>query len=981
MACPAHRAKQPRRSSPTAACTFRVRQSFISFLVDPFPAAHHVGWIVSGSFALVAVVASLWLIQKHAKWYSVASIAIYDDFTIIDTPPETPTAPYVPSPQLSPPLTVFDIMNRHHTPPLNGSNLLHYLPGPVPPPPPSHSRPKPRVGHSRGGSRSWHSHSRSGSHRTQEDIEESQPITSTSPSAETSHLSKAERRAVIHRVFHNIQMHPTPGSTQPTFKWIWPLGFVRARPRDGLRYLQWMKWGILQYCIVRPGSALAAVILQQFDLYCEASWGIRWGHVWMVVAVSISVTVCTDFSILSFFVLTKENQVAMYCLIQLYVTISQELKPYRPLLKLFSVKAVVFLTFWQGALLSGLASLNLIKDTEYMTAEDIVIGFAALLQTLEMMCFAFLHIKAFSYQPYKRLVLADPPPSALPAPTNQQFKNLGHAFDFTDTFKDIYSGILYHLGKGPSKEADDACRRGAGFREVFGRERIQPGSTGRVRNGGRVRERAVYGYRGVPTTDEQFTPVRPIRRPAPELLPTPQTSPIRDQPHGQRFSLDDPPPASVWRGQASVRPLPPGAYIPRLPGSPVPWNSRSGLDSQRPRLDNHRSRLDSQRSGLDSHQPRPVPLAMVTPPPTPLHRLRVEREIDRRWYPHIAAHLHPTFDFLRFRILRRGLLGIPFSQVLRGIHFSLGPRDILCSPSHRSTMQPDSARHTHSSVSPRSTLQPGSPRYTLYPDSARQTIHEESPRHTLQPDSPRPRVFSGPGPRSAETGYTGNTGHTVLETITGSGDTESTKSSSYRTAVDASSSRPGSVSTSTSGGRSSGTASYRTWERGVVRTGQVVVLDPDGQNGYRPRPSPPRVPETPDSESSRPDSLDSLLRPPSPPRPLRRVGPNIESRREELGARTHSQGPSIQPRTIVLPAPLSPARYPHSPWRTPAPPETHPVPWSLLQNKARSPESGVAGRAAGKGSVSEARILWFLLTQVDQARCRRCQTSKIGTPR
>ncbi|QRV97981.1 Organic solute transporter Ostalpha [Ceratobasidium sp. AG-Ba] len=857
--------------------------------------------------------------------------------------------------------------------------MLQYLPGPVPPPPPSHSRPKPRVGHSRAGSRSWHSHSRSGSHRTQEDIEESQPITSTSPSAETSHLSKAERRAAIHRVFHNIQMHPTPGSSQPTFKWIWPLGFVRARPRDGLRYLQWMRWGILQYCIVRPGSALAAVILQQFNLYCEASWGIRWGHVWIVVAVSISVTV------------------AMYCLIQLYITISQELKPYRPLLKLFSVKAVVFLTFWQGALLSGLASLNLIKDTEYMTAEDIVIGFAALLQTFEMMCFAFLHIKAFSYHPYKRIALADPPPTALPAPTNQQFKNLGHAFDFTDTFKDIYSGVLYHLGKGPSKEADDACRRGAGFREVFGRERIQPGSADRGQNGRRVEEKEpsnslsrsfskVYGYRGVPTTDEQFTPVRPIRRPAPELLPTPQTSPIGDQPHGQRFSLDDPPPASVWRGQASVRPLPPGAYIPRLPGSPVPWNGRSGLDSQRPRLDTHRSRLDSQRSGLDSHQPRPVPPAMVTPPPTP-PTSPPGGTGDRQTM--VSTHSRPLAPSVRLSAIPNPAARSPRhtlqSSSPRHTLQSGSPRQTMQSQSPRSTMQPDSARHTHSSVSPRSTLQPGSPRYTLYPDSARQTIYEESPRHTLQPDSPRrtlypaaapsmrtpsparsisddmhppsrpdsllARVFSGPGPRSAETGYTGNTGHTVLETITGSGDTESTKSSSYRTAVDASSSRPGSVSTSASGGRSSGTASYRTWERGVVRTGQVVVLDPDGQNGYRPRPSPPRVPATPDSESSRPDSLDSLLRPPSPPRPLRRVGPNIESRREDLGARTHSQGPSIQPRTIVLPAPLSPARYPHSPWRTPAPPETHPVPWSLLQNKARSPESGVAGRAAGKGSV------------------------------
>ena len=33
-------------------------------------------------------------------------------------------------------------------------------------------------------------------------------------------------------------------------------------------------------------------------------------------------------------------QVAMYCLLQLYFAVSDELKPHKPLLKLFAVKAV-----------------------------------------------------------------------------------------------------------------------------------------------------------------------------------------------------------------------------------------------------------------------------------------------------------------------------------------------------------------------------------------------------------------------------------------------------------------------------------------------------------------------------------------------------------------------------------------------------------------------------------------------------------------
>ena len=47
--------------------------------------------------------------------------------------------------------------------------------------------------------------------------------------------------------------------------------------------------------------------------------------------------------------------VAMYCLIQLYVVVSEQLKPHQPLLKLFSVKAVgegLFFAFTTDRLLT-----------------------------------------------------------------------------------------------------------------------------------------------------------------------------------------------------------------------------------------------------------------------------------------------------------------------------------------------------------------------------------------------------------------------------------------------------------------------------------------------------------------------------------------------------------------------------------------------------------------------------------------------------
>lgn len=39
--------------------------------------------------------------------------------------------------------------------------------------------------------------------------------------------------------------------------------------------------------------------------------------------------------------------IAMYCLIQFYVELKDDLAQYRPLLKLISIKLVIFLSFWQ----------------------------------------------------------------------------------------------------------------------------------------------------------------------------------------------------------------------------------------------------------------------------------------------------------------------------------------------------------------------------------------------------------------------------------------------------------------------------------------------------------------------------------------------------------------------------------------------------------------------------------------------------------
>ena len=78
-------------------------------------------------------------------------------------------------------------------------------------------------------------------------------------------------------------------------RWCWPFGWVKSKPvgralpsyrapltayQDGLYFLQMMKWGILQYCWIRPLTTLGAIILDKVGYYCETSWSPKFGSVW-----------------------------------------------------------------------------------------------------------------------------------------------------------------------------------------------------------------------------------------------------------------------------------------------------------------------------------------------------------------------------------------------------------------------------------------------------------------------------------------------------------------------------------------------------------------------------------------------------------------------------------------------------------------------------------------------------------------------------
>ncbi|KAF9999871.1 hypothetical protein BGZ79_006550, partial [Entomortierella chlamydospora] len=170
-----------------------------------------------------------------------------------------------------------------------------------------------------------------------------------------------------------------------TERWFFPLCCLKYNPSRP-HFLQYMKWGILQYVPLNIFTTILTIVLQIQGSYCIDSWNPKFGHIWVLMISFCSVSAAT------------------YFLIMFYLTIHKDLKDYNPFLKFLAVKLVVFFSFWQSVAIEGLVYFGFIKATTYWSTDDISTGINAVLIDIEMVFFSLLHLKAFSYKPYVPLI-------------------------------------------------------------------------------------------------------------------------------------------------------------------------------------------------------------------------------------------------------------------------------------------------------------------------------------------------------------------------------------------------------------------------------------------------------------------------------------------------------------------------------------------------------------------------------------------------
>ena len=142
---------------------------------------------------------------------------------------------------------------------------------------------------------------------------------------------------------------------------------------------------LVQYMMIKPLLAVISIILyfggRKFD---ESSWALNNAHIYFVIILNLSVTA------------------AFTSLVYFFIEFKELLSSWRPLGKFAAVKAVVFLSFWQGVLMGILVHIGWIRGSNegLWSPDEVSTGVQDFLICLEMLLMCYFHHAVFPETPY-----------------------------------------------------------------------------------------------------------------------------------------------------------------------------------------------------------------------------------------------------------------------------------------------------------------------------------------------------------------------------------------------------------------------------------------------------------------------------------------------------------------------------------------------------------------------------------------------------
>jgi hypothetical protein len=203
---------------------------------------------------------------------------------------------------------------------------------------------------------------------------------------------------------------------KPQQSHVWPVSAFLDMPKMGEPFLRLCRHGVIAYVVARPLTTALAFVTEANGAYGDGQITNFW----------------VAYPYLAF-VNNFSQAWAMYCLILFYRATYEELAPIRPFYKFLTVKAVVFLSFWQGQaiLLAVKYKIIVVKETwtDY-DAADVATGLQEFAICIEMFFAAIAH--AYAFPPSEYAVGAQST-----APARKLADNIADMFDLRDVYHDV----------------------------------------------------------------------------------------------------------------------------------------------------------------------------------------------------------------------------------------------------------------------------------------------------------------------------------------------------------------------------------------------------------------------------------------------------------------------------------------------------------------------------------------------------------------
>jgi hypothetical protein len=193
----------------------------------------------------------------------------------------------------------------------------------------------------------------------------------------------------------------------------WPLCCLpKIRTTPG--FVRFMRQCVWQYVLIKPITAFLAFATWVFGYYDEGSLSPFGSYLYISIVNNISVSI------------------ALYALVLFYVALKRPLQPFNPGLKFFSVKMIVFFSYWQSLFLAILVWLGIIREIGDFGANDLSNEIGNWILCIEMFFAALLHHWAFSHKEYK----------AVYGPHLPLLHTIRRAADFSSEAKEAYEVMV-----------------------------------------------------------------------------------------------------------------------------------------------------------------------------------------------------------------------------------------------------------------------------------------------------------------------------------------------------------------------------------------------------------------------------------------------------------------------------------------------------------------------------------------------------------